>query len=339
MGLSVNFANAVTTSEKMDVDELKNVVATGGVNDIERASPESSKHRNNFSPMLLSKIRKRFRAAAKGKRGQNWDAIFAKYDTSEDGSLDPNEFFLAVRNGVNIRPRDISDRDIEVLIKALDMDGDGRLSLIEFAAFLAEDDSNHDHDLDMKRSIIGLPPAKPKTKHNMATLSHSDLSMVGGATPSFDKAKRAKEELDMQRKARRMSEQKLLSASKRGWHTAQMAAKITNVPEIKHRLKPRSHPRGQRKADKTWTQSAHRLKIAHACQKIWKDPVVRHAAYASLVNTVTPAMAEVQAAYRHAHKRNPNSKVTPAIMEILRKKLKSEVRLHGLMERSDAFLA
>jgi hypothetical protein len=240
--------------------------------------------------------------------------------------LDPNEFFLAVRNGVNIRPRDISDRDIEVLIKALDMDGDGRLSLIEFAAFLTEDDASHDHDLDMKRSIIGLPPAKPKTEHNMSKLSHAYLSMVGGANPSFDKAKRAKEELDMQRRARKMSEQRLLSASKRGWHTAKMAAKIINVPEVKHRLKPRSHPRGQRKADKNWTQSAHRLKIAHACQKIWKDPVVRHAAYASLVSTVSPAMADVQAAYNHAHKRNPNSKVTPAIMEILRKKLKSEVR-------------
>jgi len=35
-------------------------------------------------------------------------------------------------------------------------------------------------------------------------------------------------------------------------------------------------------------------------------------------------MEEVQEAYTHAHKRNPNSKVTPAIMDILRKKLKSE---------------
>ena len=101
--------------------------------------------------MLLSKIRKRFRAASKAKRRQNWDAIFAKYDTSADGTLDPNEFFLAVRNGVNIRSRDISDRDIEVLIKALDLDGDRRLSLIEFAAFLAEEDGDYEHDIDLKR--------------------------------------------------------------------------------------------------------------------------------------------------------------------------------------------
>mmetsp|Transcript_14358 Transcript_14358/g.29546 ORF Transcript_14358/g.29546 Transcript_14358/m.29546 type:complete len:1082 (+) Transcript_14358:121-3366(+) len=335
---SVNFASTTSKMKgengksgrggRMDLEELggSNSI-TENPEDIEKykqTSPDGSRYRNSFSPMLLSKIRKRFNAAAKGKGGQNWDAVFAKYDTSEDGTLDPNEFFLAVRNGVNIRPRDISDRDIEVLIKALDMDGDGRLNLIEFAAFLAEGDGSYDHDLDMKRSIIGLPPAKPKSEHNLSKLSHSYLNMVGGANPSYDKAKRAKEELEMQRKARRMSEQRLLSASQRGWQKAQMAAKIINIPEVKHRLKPRSHPRGQRKADKTWTKSAHRLKIAHACQKIWKDPEVRHAAYASLVDKVSPAMEEVQKAYQHAHKRNPNSSVTPAIMEILRKKLKSE---------------
>ena len=111
----------------------------------------------------------------------------------------------------------------------------------------------------------------------MSQLTHSNLQMVGGAKPSYDKAKMAKEELEMQRKARKMSEVKLQNSSKRGWHTAQMAAKIINVPEVKQRLKPRSNPRGQRQANKTWSNQAHRLKIAHACQKIWKDPTVRHA--------------------------------------------------------------
>ena len=39
--------------------------------------------------------------------------------------------------------------------------------------------------------------------------------MVGGAVPSYDKAKRAKEELEMQRRARDMAEVKKRKASTR----------------------------------------------------------------------------------------------------------------------------
>ena len=310
------------SSTKMAVNDLDDI----NLEEYKTADREAlNAARDCFSPIILAKIRKRFRAAAsQSKGGPNWDKMFAKFDKSGDGKLDASEFFLAVRNGMKIPSRVVSDRDIEILIKALDLNGDGCLDLIEFVAFLTDDDTSHQDNLRLKRSIIGLRPAKAKTAYNMSSLSHGQLLMVGGANPGFDKAKRAQEELELQRRARKMSEQRLKSASRRGWHSAQMASKIINIPSAEKRLKPRVNPRGQRQANKSWTKSAHRLKIAHAAQKIWKDPEMRHAAYTAMLANVDSSMLEIQSTYQYAHKRNSKSRVTPAVLEILRKKLKSQ---------------
>jgi Ca2+-binding EF-hand superfamily protein len=190
--------------------------------------------RRKINPVTISKIRKRFRAASYTYGGQNWDKIFGQFDTSGDGALDSEEFFLAVRAGLKIPPREVSDRDIEILLQALDMNGDGMIDLIEFAAFLKEEDPEQD-DLQLKRSLVGLRPAAAKSECKTSKLTHSELMMVGGTSPSLDKAKLAKEELEMQRRARAIAEQKKREASTRGWHSAKMAANILNIGDAKSR--------------------------------------------------------------------------------------------------------
>ncbi|GMH62845.1 hypothetical protein TrST_g12887 [Triparma strigata] len=279
--------------------------------------------RKSINPITLSKIRKRFRAASYTYGGVNWDKVFGQFDTSGDGALDAEEFFLAVRAGLKIPPREVTDRDVEIILQALDMNGDGKIDLIEFAAFLQEEDPKSE-DQQLKRSIVGLRPAAAKSDFSTSNLTHSALMMVGGATPSLEKAKLAKEELEMQRRAREIAEKKKRGASARGWHSAKMATKILNVMPLKDRLNPRLESRGQRKANKTWTKAAHRLKIANAVQKMWKCTEVRHAAYEKVLGNVDQSQfSEVMKSYQVAHKRNKASHVTPAVMESLRKKLKS----------------
>ena len=83
-------------------------------------------------------------------------------------------------------------------------------------------------------------------------------------------------------------------------------------------------PRGQRKANKTWTKAAHRLKIANAVQKMWKCTEVRHAAYEKVLGNVDQSQfSEVMKSYQVAHKKNKASHVTPAVMESLRKKVRN----------------
>ncbi|GMI12707.1 hypothetical protein TrLO_g15691 [Triparma laevis f. longispina] len=315
----VSFANAtanalgdsVMKASDLDISDYENLDQTA-----------MTEARKGINPITISKIRKRFRAASYTFGGANWDKVFGQFDTSGDGALDAEEFFLAVRAGLKIPPREVTDRDVEIILKALDMNGDGKIDLIEFASFLQEEDPVPEDRL-LKRSIVGLRPAASKSDFNTSTLTHSELMMVGGAKPSLEKAKLAKEELTMQRRAREIAEKKKRGASARGLHSAKMAAKILNVVPVKDRLDPRNAPRGQRKPNKTWTKQAHRLKIANAVQKMWKCTEVRHAAYEKLLGNVDKSLSEAQKSYQIAHKQNKRSHVTPSIMESLRKKLKS----------------
>ena len=75
----------------------------------------------SINPITISKIRKRFRAASYTFGGANWDKVFGQFDTSGDGALDAEEFFLAVRAGLKIPPREVTDRDVEIILKALDI--------------------------------------------------------------------------------------------------------------------------------------------------------------------------------------------------------------------------
>ena len=59
-----------------------------------------------------------------------------KYDKDKGGTLDAAEFKKMVRVAMKVTPQDLPDRDIDLLIKALDDDGGGTLSIDELADFV-----------------------------------------------------------------------------------------------------------------------------------------------------------------------------------------------------------
>jgi hypothetical protein len=130
----------------------------------------------------------------------------------------------------------------------------------------------------MRRSLVGIPPPPPKSNFSSAALSREHLSLAGGARPSYARAKDAKVEMGNQERFRAHAKARLQSTA-RAVHAANMATKIMAQKPAKERLAPRTQPRGSRKADKTWQEASHRMKIAHAATKIWKSPEIRHAAY------------------------------------------------------------
>jgi hypothetical protein len=72
--------------------------------------------------VFLSKIRRRFKALSLAHSAPSFSALFASFDLSGQNSLSPAEFKLAVRSGLNISSRELTDRDIEILLKTLDTD-------------------------------------------------------------------------------------------------------------------------------------------------------------------------------------------------------------------------
>eukprot|EP00618_Florenciella_parvula_P006440 CAMPEP_0119517948 /NCGR_PEP_ID=MMETSP1344-20130328/34706_1 /TAXON_ID=236787 /ORGANISM="Florenciella parvula, Strain CCMP2471" /LENGTH=111 /DNA_ID=CAMNT_0007555593 /DNA_START=90 /DNA_END=422 /DNA_ORIENTATION=- len=62
--------------------------------------------------------------------------FFKRFDKDRSGSVDYDEFKKMIRVGLKITKEVLPDKDIEVLIKALDDDGGGTLDLEELADFV-----------------------------------------------------------------------------------------------------------------------------------------------------------------------------------------------------------
>jgi len=142
---------------------------------------------------------------------------------------------------------------------------------------------------------------------------------------NYGRAKKAQEELVLQRRARQLAEQKRKKGSSvEAKKNARMVDKITKVKPVRERLEKRFSPRGHRRGDKAWTKTAYRVKVAHSAQLLWRDAEVRQAAYAALLKNFDPDLTDFMASAQKAHRRNKRSKVTPVILEDIRKKFKAD---------------
>ena len=278
-------------------------------------------NRSKFSPILLDKIRKRFRAASYATSGMDWEAVFKRFDKSGDNVLDVAEFKNAIRKGLGIQPRDISDRDVDVLVQELDMNGDGGIDLIEFGSFLHGDERENidDKNIALKRSIRGLKPRQSKSDFNAHEMGTWELS-----DGNYGRAKKAMEEIEMQKRARQIAEQNIQRNSSEAAKRSLMAEKIKNVKPVRERLKKRFSPRGRRRGDTGWDEKGYRLKVAHSARNLWRDKEVRQAAYAALLKDLNGDLVGLMGRAREVHKRNKRSKVTPFILEDIRKKIKAD---------------
>mmetsp|Transcript_103574 Transcript_103574/g.297619 ORF Transcript_103574/g.297619 Transcript_103574/m.297619 type:complete len:1370 (+) Transcript_103574:118-4227(+) len=82
---------------------------------------------------VAKKIQSKLKAACYGTTPQ---VLFSRWDKDGGGTLDHAEFKKMVRVGLKIPPSDLADQLIKALIKALDDDNNGELSIAELADFV-----------------------------------------------------------------------------------------------------------------------------------------------------------------------------------------------------------
>ena len=66
------------------------------------------------------------------------DAIFNKYDTDKSGTLQGNEIFLLINDAFKSlgRNRDVKSEEVTQFVKAIDKNGDGKISKNELFEIL-----------------------------------------------------------------------------------------------------------------------------------------------------------------------------------------------------------
>ena len=171
-----NQNNAAYNSPVMKQSDLDNENEYNNTNDFQKST---ANRKSTFSPILLDKIRKRFRAASYATSGMDWEQVFKRYDKSGDNMLDQTEFFEALRKGLKISSRDVSDRDIDVLMHELDLDDNGAIDLVEFASFLHDDEKERVRDstnAKLRRSIVGLKVSLELRKTTMIMIIRATSS-------------------------------------------------------------------------------------------------------------------------------------------------------------------
>jgi Ca2+-binding EF-hand superfamily protein len=62
--------------------------------------------------------------------------VHRKYDETGDDLLDPVELLRMIRNDLRIMPGDVRDEEVGALVKKLDDDGSGTLSIPELVDFI-----------------------------------------------------------------------------------------------------------------------------------------------------------------------------------------------------------
>jgi hypothetical protein len=98
------------------------------------------------------------------------DQIFANADTNSDGFISGEEFKTACK-GFGIA--DVSDETVSVFMHAFDTNGDGKIDVTEFKAFLADD-----------KSAPQRPPSKKKKADSPRTMMFRRKMSTSGMSPT-----------------------------------------------------------------------------------------------------------------------------------------------------------
>ena len=84
----------------------------------------------------LSEAKRKLQSLSYGPNGQDPSKLFAQYDRDNNGTLDFKEFVAAVRKGGKLTAMTLSDDGLRMIFDAVDLDGNGVLSIAELTAFV-----------------------------------------------------------------------------------------------------------------------------------------------------------------------------------------------------------
>ena len=87
-----------------------------------KLSEEPAEFQRVAEILAAKKIQSKLKAACYGTTPQ---VLFSRWDKDGGGTLDAAELKKLVRAGLKIPPKDLPDKDINLLVQALDDDGNG----------------------------------------------------------------------------------------------------------------------------------------------------------------------------------------------------------------------
>ena len=85
---------------------------------------------SQYSQVICDKLQKKMKVACDKT---SMDDVFNRIDADGDGVVSFKEWKLFLRNDLKVSSNDLSEKDIDEFLKALDDDGSGTLDLIELA--------------------------------------------------------------------------------------------------------------------------------------------------------------------------------------------------------------
>ena len=163
----------------MSIDELVDFIAVGTATFHSRATATveakvsakllkklKKKKRRTIDEEVARKIQSKLKAALIGTTPT---VFFSKYDRDNGGTLDAKEFKKLVRTAMRVPKADVSDDDIDVLIRCLDDDGGGEISIDELADFVDKGSATF-HDAARRKT----KPAMPPTDKAVGEADHDD---------------------------------------------------------------------------------------------------------------------------------------------------------------------
>ena len=136
------------------------------------AKPKRGGRRGVFASATVRRVKQKLRAAAYTAGGVNYRKLFKHYDRDNSGGLECDEFISAIRRDAKIAKREVSDKDLAVVFRAVDEDGGGTVDIDEFVTWLEQEDP------------VVAPPPPPSRRHRHAGSSSHQNGDGGGATGS-----------------------------------------------------------------------------------------------------------------------------------------------------------
>eukprot|EP00746_Dinoflagellata_sp_MGD_P006066 gnl/MRDRNA2_/MRDRNA2_111805_c0_seq1.p1 gnl/MRDRNA2_/MRDRNA2_111805_c0~~gnl/MRDRNA2_/MRDRNA2_111805_c0_seq1.p1 ORF type:complete len:346 (-),score=72.16 gnl/MRDRNA2_/MRDRNA2_111805_c0_seq1:6-992(-) len=122
-------------SGHLDVDELL-VFMSAAPRANGSLSPETEQKKMARIQRNLRVARNRMHPPCK-----NWKVFFEKLDVDDDSALSLHELMRAMRQELKLGPWDLSQDDVKLLFQEMDADGNDKISVSEFIAFLEECDA------------------------------------------------------------------------------------------------------------------------------------------------------------------------------------------------------